>query len=94
MSKGVPLKSHPRHHSHITPHLRKPAEYGFHPAVAPVEHLRSSSVGGIPKVHWPCDNAKENKFVDRNLMGSTDQLPPTESNLVPQRKQFAGIKER
>lgn len=91
MSKGAPIKTNPRHHSSVTPRLHKPAGYGMHPAVLPSEHLATSVVKGIPMVKWPCDNAKTSKFTDRALMGSTEQLPPTESQMIPQRKRFGGI---
>jgi len=91
MSKDGPTKTHPRHHSTITPRLHQPAGYGIHPAVLHAEHPSPTRVKGMPMVKWPCDNAKENKYVDRQLMGSTEQLPPTESQMIPQRKRFGGI---
>jgi hypothetical protein len=80
MSKGVPLKAHPRHHSIITPALHKPAGYGVHPAVVGKIKLSPKTVKGMPMVHWPCNNVNEG-----------DQHQPTDAKPIAKRQQFGGM---
>jgi hypothetical protein len=81
MSKGVPPRAHPRHHSAITPALHKPAGYGVHPAVVGKVKLSANSVKGMPMVKWP-DHARVNEG---------DQHQPTDAKPIAKRQQFGGM---
>ena len=84
-----PPKRQQRRHD-LAPKLHKPAGYLNNPALAPKDIAHGTEVHGMPQVHWPCDNVKEQRF---HGDPPQEQMPPTPSNLIPQRKQTAGTCE-